>query len=46
MANLPSDARSIFGKALEIAASEDRTHYLDEACRGNAELRSDVDGLL
>ena len=35
-----------FRQGTEIAAPEDRARYLDDTCRENAELRSEVDGLL
>src|SRR5262245_62017801 len=41
-----SDVKSIFGKALELAAPAERAAYLDQACGGDTTLRSDVEGLL
>jgi serine/threonine protein kinase/WD40 repeat protein len=41
-----SDAKCIFGKALELPAPADRAAYLDQACGDNAALRSEVAGLL
>jgi serine/threonine protein kinase len=40
------DVKSIFGRALEIKSLASRAAYLDEACRGNAALRAEVEGLL
>ncbi len=39
-------AKSIFGKALEIGAVAERAAYLDQACGGDAALRAEVDSLL
>jgi serine/threonine protein kinase len=45
--NRPSpNAKSIFGRALEIESPAERAAFLDEACRGDARLRSEVEGLL
>ncbi|MHB8952887.1 MAG: protein kinase domain-containing protein [Pirellulaceae bacterium] len=38
--------RSIFMRALDIADAEQRRRYLDEACRGDARLRDQVERLL
>ncbi|MCI0379141.1 MAG: protein kinase [Gemmataceae bacterium] len=46
MTPTPSDVKSIFGRALEIAAPAGRAAYLDGACGNNAELRAEVEGLL
>jgi serine/threonine protein kinase len=36
----------IFADALELRSSEERQHYLDEACAGDSALRRDVESLL
>ncbi|MCA9262796.1 MAG: serine/threonine protein kinase [Planctomycetales bacterium] len=41
-----SPLKAIFGAALEIEDAADRYRYLDEACQGDASLRSKVDELL
>ncbi len=41
-----SDVKSIFEKALGLPNPTDRAAYLDEACRGDAALRAEVEGLL
>jgi WD40 repeat protein len=41
-----ADAKSIFGRALELAAPAERAAYLDAACGGDAALRAEVEGLL
>ena len=40
------DAKGIFLQAIEIESHEARTLFLDEACQGNAELRTRVESLL
>jgi serine/threonine protein kinase len=40
------DEESIFAAALEMQSLADRDSYLDVACRGNAQLRADVEELL
>jgi hypothetical protein len=42
----PSDAKRIFGQALEIESARERSHYLDVACGRNAQLRAEVEDLL
>jgi len=46
MSRKTPNAKSIFVKALEIETPEARKAYLDDACAGNAELRSEVTDLL
>ena len=46
MSRKKTNAKSIFAKALEIETPEARETYLDDACGGNAELRSEVVDLL
>src|SRR5215210_310966 len=46
MADAAADAKSIFGRAAEIDSPSERAVYLDAACRGDALLRAEVDGLL
>jgi serine/threonine protein kinase len=41
-----SDAKSIFGQALEIESAADRAAYLERACGSDAALRAEVDDLL
>ncbi|HEY1598689.1 MAG TPA: protein kinase [Pirellulales bacterium] len=41
-----SDAKSIFGQAIEIRSASDRDAFLNQACGDNAALRSDVEGLI
>src|SRR5215467_11616916 len=38
--------KTIFNEALERPDGPERAAYLDEACRGDAELRAQVEGLL
>jgi serine/threonine protein kinase/tetratricopeptide (TPR) repeat protein len=40
------EVNHIFAKALEIAASEERQAFLQQACHGNVELRFRVDAML
>ena len=40
------ELKTIFGKALEIDSDEERTRYLDQACAGDASLRTELDNLL
>lgn len=40
------DAKTIFGRAAEIAAADDRAAFLEKACRGDAALRREVEELL
>ena len=40
------DLKSIFAHAFELASPNDRERYLADACRGDARLRGEVDGLL
>ena len=46
MAAWNPQANEIFLKAVEIPAPDDRRTYLDEACRGDAQLRGEVEGLI
>jgi tetratricopeptide (TPR) repeat protein len=46
MAGSVADLKSIFGKALELSSAAERAAYLEEACRGDARLRSEVESLL
>ncbi len=46
MNSAPSDLKSIFGQAADIAAPADRAAYLDDACGDDAALRSEVEALL
>src|SRR5580704_3025706 len=41
-----SDAKEILGWAIKIVSGNDRTAYLDRACRGNRALRDEVEGLI
>ncbi|MBI1842573.1 MAG: protein kinase, partial [Verrucomicrobia bacterium] len=45
MAEGPS-AEAIFAGALELAAAEERSLYLDQACAGRPAIRTEVDSLL
>src|SRR5262245_44574397 len=38
--------KAIFGKALEFADPAVRAGYLAEACKGNAALRAEIEGLV
>jgi hypothetical protein len=40
------DAKSIFGRALEIESPTGCVEYLDEACGDDVGLRAEVEGLL
>lgn len=40
------DAKELFLRAIEIETLDARTRFLDDACRGNAELRTRVEKLL
>src|SRR5262245_51544418 len=42
----PPGLKTIFNEALERQDGPERAAYLDEACRGDAELRAQVEGLL
>ncbi len=46
MAREQHSVKSIFDEAVEIASPEDRAAYLDRACGGDANIRSEVDALL
>lgn len=46
MTNAPTDIKSIFADALEKGTADERRAYLNVACRGNAELRKQVEALL
>lgn len=46
MSRKTRSAKSIFAKALEIETPQAREAYLEDACGGNAELRSEVADLL
>src|SRR5215467_11586500 len=41
----PSE-KSVFLEAFEIASSSERAAYLDQACKGNPQLRAEVEALL
>src|SRR5215212_3236633 len=41
----PSE-KTIFLKAIELTSSEERTAYLDAACRKNSALRAEIEALL
>jgi serine/threonine-protein kinase len=41
-----SSLEAVFSEAVEVASDEDRSAYLDRACAGDAELRSQVDSLI
>ena len=46
VANHPKDAKSIFGKALEMPVRAERAAYLQATCGDDASLRAEVEGLL
>ena len=46
MTDARTDAKSIFGRAVEIDSPGERAVYLEAACRGDALLRAEVEGLL
>ena len=46
MAAWNPQANSIFLKAMDIRAGDDRAKYLGEACRGDEALRTEVESLL
>jgi serine/threonine protein kinase len=46
MSARPDDVKSILDKALDVPEGEARSAFLDEACRGDAALRLELDGLL
>ena len=46
MSGLPTDLLAVFCEALECTTPVRRAAYLDEACRGQPELRSRVEDLL
>jgi hypothetical protein len=39
-------AKAIFGRALEIESMEERSTYLNQACRGDERLRDHIEDLL
>ncbi len=41
-----SDAKSIFGQAIEIHSDAERASFLDRACGGNGALRAEIDELI
>src|SRR5262245_56891988 len=41
-----SSAETIFARAIEIAASEERAAYLGQACRDDPDLRAEVEQLV
>jgi hypothetical protein len=41
-----SDAKTIFGRAIEIEDAASRAAYLDQACGPNEQLRAEIDGLV
>lgn len=45
VSDVPS-VQEVFGRAIEMAAVDERSAWLDEVCRGNPELRVEVDQLL
>src|SRR5262245_7508642 len=42
----PPDERTVFERSLDFAPGAEREAYLDDACAGRPELRSEVDALL
>jgi eukaryotic-like serine/threonine-protein kinase len=46
MADSTPDLKSIFGKALELGSPAERQAYLEQACAGDARLRTEVESLL
>src|SRR5262245_17100932 len=46
MSDSIADIKSIFGKALELHAPEERAAYLEQACGGDSHLRAEVESLL
>jgi hypothetical protein len=42
----PKDIKSIFAEAIEKKSSKERAAFLDEACAGDGDLRSNVEDLL
>src|SRR5262245_52107706 len=42
----PPDERTVFERSLDFAPGAEREAYLDDACAGKPELRSEVDALL
>ncbi len=46
MSSAEPDVKSIFGRALECPSNPERAAFLDQACKGNAALRAEVEALL
>src|SRR5206468_804388 len=46
MADWSPEANDVFLEALDLRSPEERRAYLDQACSGNAELRTHVESLL
>ncbi|PHS06952.1 MAG: hypothetical protein COA78_13845 [Blastopirellula sp.] len=46
MTDKTQNSKTVFSKALEIASPEQRSAYLDQACKGNPQLRSEVEQLM
>src|SRR5262245_59737585 len=46
MAESVADVKSIFGRALEIRSPAEREAYLDQACGGDPQLRTEIESLL
>jgi serine/threonine protein kinase/WD40 repeat protein len=46
MADPQHDEKSVFLRAIELAAAEERAAFLDTACGSNRQLRADVEALL
>jgi WD40 repeat protein/serine/threonine protein kinase len=46
MNNPTRDAKTIFGRAQELAAPDERAAYLDQTCGSDVELRAEVESLL
>jgi hypothetical protein len=46
MSNPDAGVKDVFGKALEIKCEPDRDAFLEKACRGNPEMRAEVEDLL
>jgi eukaryotic-like serine/threonine-protein kinase len=46
MNQVAQTSETVFGEAIEISSPQARRLYLDQACRGNSELRRDVEKLV
>jgi tetratricopeptide (TPR) repeat protein/serine/threonine protein kinase len=46
MSSSQPSVKTIFGKALELASGPERATFLEEACKGDAALRAEVESLL